>query len=149
MTTARPIPSARRRGAALVAATIALALILAACGGGGGGGNGATTFKLRAATVNETATDATVTLDVAGVPGEEQILETCRGRVFEFDLPAGEDWTMSINGQVAIDSLALEENQIDRNLIAEVTLLEDGTIELESLSAGALIGPPAQSGICL
>jgi hypothetical protein len=149
MTTARPIPSARRRGAALVAATIALALILAACGGGGGGGNGATTFKLRAATVNETATDATVTLDVGGVPGEEQILETCRGRVFEFDLPAGEDWTMSINGQVAIDSLALEENQIDRNLIAQVTLLEDGTIDLESLSAGALIGPPAQSGICL
>ncbi|HET6745752.1 MAG TPA: hypothetical protein VFH90_07890 [Candidatus Limnocylindria bacterium] len=149
MTTARPIPSARRRGPALVAATIALALILAACGGGGGGGNGATTFKLRAATVNETATDATITLDVAGVPGEEQILETCRGRVFEFDLPAGEDWAMSVNGQVAIDSLALEENQIDRNLIAQVTVLEDGTVELESLSPGALIGPPAQSGICL
>lgn len=142
MTTARPIPSARRRGPALVAATIALALILAACGGGGGGGNGATTFKLRAATVNETATDATITLDVAGVPGEEQILETCRGRVFEFDLPAGEDWAMSVNGQVAIDSLALEENQIDRNLIAQVTVLEDGTVELESLSPGALIGPP-------
>jgi hypothetical protein len=101
------------------------------------------------ATVNETASDATITLDVAGVPGEEQILETCRGRVFEFDLPEGEDWTMTINGEVAIDSLALEETQRDRNLIAEVTLHEDGTVEQESLSVGALIGPPAQSGICL
>ena len=148
MTTARPIPSARRRGPALAAAVIALALILAACGGGGGGG-GATTFKLRVAVVNETATDATITLDVAGVPGEEQILETCRGRVFEFNLPEGEDWTMNINAEVAIDSLALEENQRDRNLIAEVTLHEDGTVEQESLSVGALIGVPAQSGICL
>jgi hypothetical protein len=148
MTTARPIPSARRRGAALVAATIALALILAACGGGGGGG-GATTFKLRVAIVNETATDATITLDVAGVPGEEQALPTCRGQVFEFDLPEGEDWTMTVNGEIAIDSLALEENQRDRNLIGEVTVLEDGTVEQESLAPGALIGPPAQSGICL
>ena len=149
MTTASPIPSARRRGPALAAATLALALILAACGGGGGGGGGPTAFKLRVATVNETASDATITLDVAGVPGEEQILETCRGRVFEFDLPEGEDWTMTINGEVAIDSLALEETQRDRNLIAEVTLHEDGTVEQESLSVGALIGPPAQSGICL
>lgn len=147
MTTARPIPSARRHGHALAAAAIALALILAACGGGGGGG--ATTSKLRVATVNETAADATITFDVAGVPGEEQILETCKGIVFTFDLPEGEDWTMTINGEIAIDSLALEENQRDRNLIAEVTLLEDGTVEQESLNVGALIGPPAQSGICL
>ena len=149
MTTARPIPSARRRGPALVAAALALAVILAACGGGGGGGNGATTFKLRVATVNETPTDATITLDVAGVPGEEQILETCRGRVFEFDLPEGEDWTMTVNGEVAIDSLAIADNLRDRNLIGEVTVLEDGTVEQESLTTGALIGPPAQSGICL
>ena len=148
MTTASPIPSARRRGPALAAAAIALALILAACGGGGGGG-GATTFKLRVAIVNETADDATITLDVAGVPGEAQILETCRGRVFEFDLPEGEDWTLTVNAAVAIDSVALAENLRDRNLIGEVTVLEDGTVEQESLTTGALIGPPAQSGICL
>ena len=148
MTTARPIPSARRSAPALVAAAIALALILAACGGGGGGG-GASAFKLRVATVNETAADATITLDVAGAPGEAQILETCRGRVFTFDLPEGEDWTMTINGEIAIDSVALDENMLDKNLVAEVTLLEDGTVEQESVSAGALIGPPAQSGICL
>ena len=148
MTTASPIPSARRRGPALAAAVIALALILAACGGGGGGG--ATTFKLRVATVNETAATATFTLDVGGVPGEAQELESCRGTVFTFDLPADpETWAFTANGEIAIDSANLEDVQRDKNLIAEVTLHEDGTVEQESLSVGALIGVPAQSGICL
>ena len=48
MTTARPIPSARRRGHALAGMAFACALILlAACGGGGGGGGGDAAFKLR------------------------------------------------------------------------------------------------------
>ena len=147
MTTASPIPSARRRGPALAAAVIALALILAACGGGGGG---ATTFKLRVATINETTATATFSLDVGGVPGEPQELESCKATVFTFDLPADpETWTFTANSEIAIDSATLEDVQRDKNLIAEVTLHEDGSVEQESLSVGGGISPPAGSGICL
>ena len=149
MTTARPIPSARRRGPAVAAAAIAVALILAACGGGGGGG-GATTFRLRVVAINETAATATFTLDVGGVPGEPQEVESCKGRVLTFDLPADpETWTFTANGEIAIDSATLEDVQRDKNLIAEVILHEDGTVEQESLSIGAGISAPAASGICL
>lgn len=152
MTTARPIPSARRRGHALAGMAFACALILlAACGGGGGGGNGDAALKLRLSTVNETLEPATVTLDVDGEPGEPQTLDSCKGTVFVFDLPFDPaTWAVTINGEIAIDSTQLDPNLIDKNLIGEVLILEDGTIEVtEEITPGALIGAPAQSGICL
>mgnify|MGYP003412155317 CR=1 FL=1 len=65
MTTARPTPSARRRGHALAGMALACALILLAACGGGSGGGGDAAFKLRLAITNETAESATVTLAVA------------------------------------------------------------------------------------
>jgi hypothetical protein len=147
MTTARPIPSARRSPALLLMA-FALALILAACGGGGGGG-GASVFKLNVAVINETLEPAAVTFDVAGVPGEPETLDSCRGTVLTFDLPADDDWALAINGQIAIDSTTLDANLEDRNLVSEVTLLEDGTIQQKYLSVGGRVGRPSQAGICI
>ena len=152
MTTARPIPSARRRGHALAGVAFACALILlAACGGGGGGGNGDAAFKLRLATVNETAAAISVTFDVDGEPGEPQSLDTCKATLFTFDLPADPStWAVTIDGETAVDSTQLDPNLIEKNLIGEVTVNEDGTIELtEDIQPGALISPPAASGICL
>ena len=88
MTTARPIPSARRRGHALAGMAFACALILLAACGGGGGGGGEAAYKLRLATTNETAEPITVTVAVDEVPGEPQTLETCKATLFTFDIPA-------------------------------------------------------------
>jgi hypothetical protein len=128
---------------------VAVALLLAACGGGGGGGNGdgPSAFKLRVVVINETEEDATIQLNGLE-PGEPNTLASCTAQVFTFDLPEGEDWTLVVNEQTAIDSLELTEVQIDRNLIAEVIANEDGTVEQLSLTAGGLIGAPAQAGIC-
>ena len=82
MTTARPIPSARRLGHALAGMAFACAIILlAACGGGGGGGDGDAAFKLRVAATNETAESATVSLAVDGTLAEPQTLEAARERL--------------------------------------------------------------------
>ena len=151
MTTARPIPSARRRGHALAGMAFACALILlAACGGGGGGGADAA-FKLRLAITNETAESATVTLAVDEVPGEPQTLESCKATVFTFDIPADPGtWTVSVNDEVAIDSTQLDPNLIDKNLIGSLRVNEDGSFEFtEEIQPGALISQPAASGICL
>jgi hypothetical protein len=123
-------------------------ILLAACGGGGGGG-GAAAFKLRVAVTNEAPEAASVSLDVAGAPGEPQTVESCKGAALTFDLPEGEDWTLAVNGEPAIDSLQIDPNLIDKNLIAEVWIHADGTVEQKSINPGALIGPPAASGICL
>ncbi len=152
MTTARPIPSARRRGHALAGMAFACAIILlAACGGGGGGGDGDAAFKLRVAATNETAESATVSLAVDGTAGEPQTLESCKGKAFEFDIPADPaTWTLMFNDQVAIDSTQLDPNLIDKNLIAGVLLHEDGSVEItDEVQPGALIGAPSASGICL
>lgn len=151
MTTARPIPSARRRGHALAGMAFACAIILLAACGGGGGGGGEAAFKLRLATTNETAEAATITLDVDGTPGEPQTIESCKGAALTFDLPADPStWTVTINGDVAVDSTQLDPNLIDKNLIGSVLVHEDGSIEItEEITPGALIGPPAASGICL
>ena len=152
MTTARPIPSARRRGHALAGMAFACALILlAACSGGSGGGGGDAAFKLRLATVNETPETATITFDVDGEPGEPQELDTCKGTLLTFDLPADPaTWAVTINDNIAVDSTQLDPNLIDKNLIGEVTVQEDGTIEItEDIQPGALISPPAATGICL
>jgi hypothetical protein len=151
MTTARPIPSARRRGHALAGVAFACALILLAACGGGSGGGGDAAYKLRLATTNETAEPATVTLDVDGTPGEPQMLESCKATLFTFDLPADPaTWAVTINGEIAIDSTQLDPNLIDKNLIGSVRINEDGSIEtMEEITPGALIAPPAASGICL
>lgn len=151
MTTARPIPSARRRGHALAGVAFACALILLAACGGGGGGGGDAAYKLRLATVNETPEAATVTLDVDGEPGEPQTLDSCKGTVFVFDLPADPaTWAVTINDEIAVDSTQLDPNLIDKNLIGAVLVHEDGTVEVtEEIVPGALIGATAQSGICL
>ena len=152
MTTARPIPSARRRGHALAGMAFACALLLlAACGGGGGGGGGEAAFKLRLAGVNETEAPINVTLDVDGTPGEPQSLDSCKGILFTFDIPADPGtWTVSVDDNIVIDSTQLDPNLIDKNLIGEITALPDGTVEItEDIQPGALISPPAASGICL
>jgi len=151
MTTARPIPSARRRGHALAGMAFACALILLAACGGGGGGGGEAAYKLRLATTNETAEPITVTVAVDEVPGEPQTLETCKATLFTFDIPADPGtWTVSVNDEVAIDSTQLDPNLIDKNLIGSLRVNEDGSIELpEEIQPGALISPPAASGICL
>ena len=152
MTTARPIPSARRRGHALAGMAFACALILlAACGGGGGGGGGDAAFKLRLAVTNETPETATVTLDVDGEPGEPQTLDTCTGTTLTFERPADPaTWAVTVNDEIAIDSTQLDPNLIDKNLIGGILVHDDGTIEITpEITPGALISGPAASGICL
>ena len=151
MTTARPIPSARRRGHALAGMAFACALILLAACGGGSGGGGDAAFKLRLAVTNETPETATITLDVDGEPGEPQELESCKGTVYTFDLPADPaTWAVTINDETAIDSTQLDPNLIDKNLIGGVLINEDGTIEITpEITPGALISGPAATGICL
>jgi hypothetical protein len=151
-TTERPFRSearSRLRPSALAAALVAaLVVVLAACGGGGGGGGGGdSALKLRVAVINETSDDLAISLD-ATEPGEPQTLATCRGEVYAFDLPEGEEWVLTLNGQTVIDSLDLEANLIDRNLTAEVQANEDGTVKLERIQAGSQVSRPAQLGIC-
>jgi hypothetical protein len=147
-TTERPIRSeARSRLIALMLVTALALLLLAACGGGGGGGNGATALKLRVAVINETTEDLAISLD-ATEPGEPQMLETCKGEAYEFDLP-DEDWVLTLNGQTVIDSTVdLETNLLGRNLTAEVRANEDGTPTLTRIQAGSQVSRPAQLGIC-
>ena len=151
MTTARPIPSARRRGHALAGMAFACAIILLAACGGGGGGGGEAAFKLRLAVTNETTEPLTVTVAVDGEPGEPQTVDTCKAALLTFDIPADPGtWTVSLNDEVAIDSTQLDPNLIDKNLIGSVRMNEDGSIEYpEEVQPGALISAPAASGICL
>ena len=151
MTTARPIPSARRRGHALAGMAFACALILLAACGGGSGGGGDAAYKLRLAMVNETPAAISITFDVDGEPGEPQSLDTCKATMLTFDLPADPaTWTVTVDGETAVDSTQLDPNLIEKNLIGEVTVLEDGTLEItEDIQPGALISPPAASGLCL
>lgn len=151
-TTERPFRSearSRLRPSALAAALVAaLVLVLAACGGGGGGGGGGdSALMLRVAVINETTDDLAISLD-ATEPGEPQTLATCKGEVYAFELPEGEEWVLTLNGQTVIDSLDLEANLIDRNLTAEVQANEDGTVRLERIQAGSQVSRPAQLGIC-
>ena len=151
MTTARPIPSARRRGHALAGMAFACAIILLAACGGGGGGGGEAAFKLRLATTNETAEPITVTLAVDEVPGEPQTLETCKATLFTFDIPAdpGPGPCRSTTRSRSTPPSSIP-NLIDKNLIGSLRVNEDGSIEFtEEIQPGALISPPAASGICL
>ena len=57
---------------------------------------------------------------------------------------------MSVNDEIAIDSTQLDPNLIDKNLIGSLRVNEDGSFEFtEEIKPGALISPPAASGICL
>jgi hypothetical protein len=137
----------RHAGLALVAT---FALVLTACGGGGGGGGnggGTSDYTFKAAVVNETEGPIDVTLDTAGVPGDPTTLESCTATVVEYAIPL-DDWTLTVGGQTAVDSLAMDKNLIDKNLIADITLKADGTIDLKRLAPGAIIGAPAAFGIC-
>jgi hypothetical protein len=151
MTTVPPIPSARRRGHALTGVAFACAIILLAACSGGGGGGGDAAFKLRLAVTNETAAPIAVTLDVDGTPGEPQTLESCKAKAFTFDIPADPaTWTVNVDGEIAIDSTQLDPNLIDKNLIGSLWVNEDGSFEMrEEITPGALIAPPAASGVCL
>jgi hypothetical protein len=125
----------------------ALVLALAACGGGGGGGGGGGAVKLRVAVINETADDLAISLDAAE-PGTPETLATCKGEVYAFDLPEGQPWVLTLNGQTVIDSVDLAVNLIDRNLTAEVQANEDGSVTLTRIQAGSQVSRPAQLGIC-
>ncbi len=133
-----------RRG--LLLAITATALVLAACGGGGGGGGGngdITDYVIRVAIANETTEQATVQLD----DSEVQTLETCTGAVFIFNLPAT-DWVLTVNGQPAVDSLDLDPAYLDKNLVANLWLHDDGTLEVERVVPGSNIQAPAKPSIC-
>ena len=130
-----------------VAAVAALGLLLAACGGGGNGGgngNGGGGFTLRVSFANETDAPAELALN----DGEVQTVESCKGGVFNFTMPAT-DWILTVNGETAIDSLEYQPNQLDQDVAAQVWLNEDGTIELQSFNPGSNITAPAALTICL
>jgi hypothetical protein len=145
-TTERPSGYAARSRLRPLGLVAALGLVLAACGGGGGGG-GESALKLRVAVVNETIDDLAISLDAAE-PGEPQLLPTCKGDVYTFDLPDGEAWVLSLNGEAVIDSLDLETNLLDRNLTAEVQANEDGSVQLIRVNAGSQATRPTQLSIC-
>jgi hypothetical protein len=137
--------SRKSGGAVLLGAVASLALVLAACGGGDGGGGGgdATEYEIQVAIANETTEQMTIRLD----DGEPQTLETCTGNVFIFNLPAT-DWVVYVNDQPAIDSLDLDPNYLDKNLVANLWLHEDGTLEVERVQPGSNIQKPAKPSIC-
>lgn len=137
--------SRKSGGAAWLGAVTALALVLAACGGGdGGGGGGDTTdYQIQVAIANETTEQMTIRLD----DGETQTLETCTGNVFFFNLPAT-DWVVYVNDQPAVDSLDLDPNYLDKNLVANLWLNEDGTLDVERVQPGSNIAKPAKPSIC-
>ena len=128
------------------AALAALGLLLAACGGGGGNGNGngGGEFTLRVSFANETEAEATLQLN----DGTAQTVESCKGGVFTFDMPAT-DWILTVNGETAIDSLEYQPNELDQDVAAQLWLNEDGTVELQSFSPGSNITAPAALTICL
>jgi hypothetical protein len=135
----------RRTGRGLLLAITATALVLAACGGGGGNGDGGdvTEYHIQVAIANETTEQATVQLD----DSEVQTLETCTGDVFIFNLPAT-DWVLTVNGQPAVDSLDLDPAYLDKNLVANLWLHDDGTLEVERVVPGSNIQAPAKPSIC-
>lgn len=134
-----------RHAVAAMAAVAALGLVLAACGGGGGGnGNGdGSGYTLRVAFANETADVATLTLN----DGEPQTVESCKGGVFSFEMPAT-DWILTVNGETAIDSLEYQPNELDNDVAARLWLFEDGHTELDSFLPGSNIPAPATISIC-
>ena len=148
--TTRPAQSSPRPRRASIALVLMAGLALSACGGGGNGGNGggSTSNTLRVAVVNEVRSgpvDASV--DTPSETGEITSIESCKAQVLELPIP-DDDWTLMVNGQVAIDSTQMDPNLEGKNLIAEVTANDDGTVTQKSLAVGALIGAPAQAGIC-
>jgi hypothetical protein len=131
----------------VVVAAAALGLLLAACGGGGGGGGGEGSYTLRLAFVNESPETATVQLNSGETQGEPQEVESCKGRVLTFAMPATE-WIITVNGETAIDSLERQPNELDNDVAARLQLNEDGTLTLDSFLPGSNINPPAALGIC-
>jgi hypothetical protein len=142
-----PIRSAARPRWALVALVVALGLVLAACGAdggdGGNGGNGGSGYKLKAAIINETSADVEASLN-GGTP---VTVPTCDAVVETFDLPDA-DWTLTVGGVTALESVNLESNLLGRNLTAEVQLNADSTVTINNISAGAFIQTPSKTGIC-
>ncbi len=137
-------PARKARLAATAAA--ALGLLLAACGGGSsGGGDG--NYTLRLAFVNESPETAAVQLNSGDVQGEPQEVESCKGQVLTFAMPATE-WVITVNGETAIDSLEYQPNELNNDVAARLQLNEDGTLTLDSFLPGSNINPPAALGIC-
>lgn len=134
-------PTGRFRSA--MAAVTMLGLVLAACGGGSGNGNGGGGHTLRVSFANETADAAELQLN----DGEPQTVETCKGGVFTFAMPV-EAWTLTVNGETAIDSLEYQANELDNDVAAKIWLHDDGTIELQSFLPGSNIQAPAALSIC-
>ena len=98
---------------------------------------------MKVAFANETAEAATLQLD----DGDVTSVETCTGGVFEFNLPAT-DWVLKVNGEPGVDSLEIDPNYLDKNLVANLWLHEDGTLEVERVQPGSQIQPPAKPSIC-
>lgn len=133
-----------RRARPAVAGIVLLGLLVAACGGGGGGGGGDATYTLRVAFANETDAEAALALN----DGEAQVVESCKGGVYLFTMPAT-DWVLTVNGETAIDSIEQNPLHIDNNdAAARLWLHEDGSIELESFAPGSNISAPAALSIC-
>lgn len=148
--TTRPAHSSARPRRAGIALTLLVGMALTACGGGGGGGGGgAANTTLRVAVINEVRSGPIdVSLDTATETGEVTSIESCKAQVLELSIP-NDDWTLMVNGQVAIDSTQMDPTLEGKNLIAEVTANDDGTVTQDRLAVGAQIGAPAQAGICL
>lgn len=139
----QPGTTNRRTPLAIVALAMA-ALVLAACGGGGGGGGGETSeFVVRVAIANETADVATLQVN----DGEPQTVDSCTGGVFIFNLPAT-DWVLTVNGQAAVDSLEIDPLYLDKNLVSNMWLYEDGRLEVERTVPGSNIQAPPRLIIC-
>ena len=138
--------SSKSPTAVMFTAAAALALVLAACGGGdngGGGGGGGTGYVIQVAIANEKTEQMSIQLDES----EAKTLETCTGAVFTFDLPAT-DWVLTVNGESAVDSLDLDPSYLDKNLVANLWLHDDGTLEVERVVPGSNIQAPAKPSIC-
>ena len=138
------IPAVGRRTPVAVVVGATLALLLAACGGGNGGnGNGGSEYVMRVAIANETAEAATLQVG----EGEPQMVESCNGAVLIFNLPAT-DWVLTVNGEPAVDSLELDPSYLDRNLVANMWLHEDGALDVERVLPGSNIQAPPRLIIC-
>ena len=127
-----------------VAAVTTLAVLLIGCGGGNGGGGGGGAAVLGVAFANETDTQATLQLG----EGEPVTVESCKGGVFRFDLPDA-DWILTVNGEPAIDSIELDPNYLGRNMVADLWLNEDGTVDVNRVLPGTNISAPTSTLICL
>ena len=141
--TTRPAQSNARPRRAGIALTILVGIALT------GGGGGTTANTLRVAVINEVRSGPIdVTMDTPSTTGDVNSIDSCKAKVLELSIP-DDDWTLTVNGQPAIDSTQIDPNLIGKNLIAEVTANDDGTVTQKSLAVGAQIGAPAQAGICL